>query len=169
VLTDDVIPLTSALAAQEHGDARKAIDILRHAGEVAKENESNQITEDHVRQAQKHAQKDRFRELIRTSPAQARIILYSIATLSLSSDSDSFSAKDIYDYYKQVCEDGDYDVLSNRRFREIIKEQAFLGVVETERTSKGKDTGVYLQTRLIQDPTVVKETTEEELRINPST
>ncbi|ODR80004.1 cell division control protein Cdc6, partial [Haladaptatus sp. W1] len=35
VLTGDVIPLTAAFAAQEHGDARKAIEILRHAGELA--------------------------------------------------------------------------------------------------------------------------------------
>ena len=34
VLSNDVIPLTAAVAAQEHGDARKAIEILRHAGEL---------------------------------------------------------------------------------------------------------------------------------------
>jgi len=65
VLSEDVIPLSAAFAAQEHGDARKAIDILRHAGEVAYEAGAEQVTEEHVRQAQQHAEKDRFRELVK--------------------------------------------------------------------------------------------------------
>jgi len=35
VLDSSVIPRAAALAAREHGDARKAIDILRYAGEIA--------------------------------------------------------------------------------------------------------------------------------------
>jgi cell division control protein 6 len=168
VLTDDVIPLTSALAAQEHGDARKAIDILRHAGEVARENESDQVTEEHVRQAQTHAEKDRFRELIRTSPQQAKVILHAIATLSVSSEKESFSTKKVYRRYEELCKEYDHDILSNRRFREILKEHTFLGVVETQRTSDGPDSGVYLQTRLVQQPEVVKDTTKDVLRLNAS-
>ena len=34
-LTDEVIPLCAAFAAQEHGDARRALDLLRTAGELA--------------------------------------------------------------------------------------------------------------------------------------
>src|SRR6056297_3087343 len=47
VLSDDVIPLAAAFAAQEHGDARKAIDILRHAGEVASESDADTVREEH--------------------------------------------------------------------------------------------------------------------------
>ncbi|PHQ44181.1 cell division control protein Cdc6, partial [Halorubrum sp. C191] len=35
VLEPSTIPRAAALAAREHGDARKAIDILRYAGEIA--------------------------------------------------------------------------------------------------------------------------------------
>ncbi len=51
VLSEDVIPLAAAFAAQEHGDARRAIDILRHAGEVAYEDDAEKVQEEHVRQA----------------------------------------------------------------------------------------------------------------------
>ncbi len=51
VLSDDVIPLSAAFAAQEHGDARKALDILRNAGELAKDGDAEEVTEEHVRNA----------------------------------------------------------------------------------------------------------------------
>ncbi|WP_438267484.1 hypothetical protein [Haladaptatus halobius] len=35
MLTSDVIPLCASFAAQDFGDARKAIDILRHSGNLA--------------------------------------------------------------------------------------------------------------------------------------
>jgi len=53
VLTDDAIPLASAFAAQEHGDARRALDILREAGIIAFRNGDSQVTEDHIREASK--------------------------------------------------------------------------------------------------------------------
>ncbi|MDB2253557.1 cell division control protein Cdc6, partial [Halorubrum ezzemoulense] len=50
-LTDDVIPLAAAFAAQENGDDRKALDILRNAGELAKDDDSEVVQEEHVRNA----------------------------------------------------------------------------------------------------------------------
>ena len=55
VLSGDVIPLTAAIAAQEHGDARKAIEILRYAGELAERENVEMVTEEHVRDAQEWA------------------------------------------------------------------------------------------------------------------
>jgi len=50
-LSDDVIPLTAALVASNTGSARRAIDILRTAGEMAQKADTDQVTEDHVRVA----------------------------------------------------------------------------------------------------------------------
>ncbi len=72
VLSDDVIPLTAALAAQEHGDARKAIDILRNAGRIAKKQNDTRVTADHVRDAKEKTEADRFNELIEARPSRRR-------------------------------------------------------------------------------------------------
>ncbi|MEA5389343.1 DNA replication protein Orc4 [Haloarculaceae archaeon H-GB11] len=165
VLSDDVIPLSAAFAAQEHGDARKAIDILRHAGEVAYEAGAEQVMEEHVRQAQQHAEKDRFRELVNGAPTQAKAALLALTELSVNSDDDAFLTSRVYDQYERICNHLDMDILSVRRFRDILKEQAFLGVVEIEKINKGSAGGIHLQNRLIEDPQVVRETIFEDNRM----
>jgi len=65
VLDSSVIPRAAALAAREHGDARKAIDILRYAGEIAQSTGNETVREEYVVQARERAETDRFRELIR--------------------------------------------------------------------------------------------------------
>lgn len=165
VLSSDVIPLAAAFAAQEHGDARKAIDILRHAGEVANEADMTEVMEDHVRQAQQHAEKDRFRELINGAPNQAKAGLLALTELTLNTSDNAFLTSSIYDQYQSVCKELDMNVLSVRRFRDIMKEQAFLGVIETEKINKGRTGGIHLQNRLIEDPRVVRETLSEDSRM----
>jgi len=165
VLSEDVIPLSAAFAAQEHGDARKAIDILRHAGEVAYEDGAEQVQEKHVRQAQQHAEKDRFRELVNGAPTQAKAALLALTELSVNSSDDAFLTSRVYDQYERICKHLDMDVLSVRRFRDILKEQAFLGVVEIEKINKGSAGGIHLQNRLIEDPQVVRETILEDTRM----
>src|SRR6056297_3385217 len=165
VLTDDVVPLSAAFAAQEHGDARKAIDILRHAGEVALEEDAEQVTEAHVRQAQRYAEKDRFSELIDGAPTQAKASLLALTELTITSQSDSFLTSKVYAQYKSICSYLDMDALSVRRFRDILKEQAFLGVIEIEKINRGSAGGIHLQNRLIEDPQVVRETILEDSRM----
>jgi len=165
VLSEDVIPLSAAFAAQEHGDARKAIDILRHAGEVAYEAGTERVTDDHVRQAQQHAEKDRFRELVNGAPTQAKAALLAITELSVNTNDDAFLTSRVYDQYERICDNLDIDILSVRRFRDILKEQAFLGVVEIEKINKGSAGGIHLQNRLIEDPQIVRETILEDSRM----
>lgn len=165
VLSEDVIPLSAAFAAQEHGDARKAIDILRHAGEVAYEDDAEMVQEEHVRQAQQHAEKDRFGELVDGAPTQAKAALLALTELSVNSQEDSFLTSRVYDQYEHICDHLDMDVLSVRRFRDILKEQAFLGVLEIEKINKGSAGGIHLQNRLIEDPQVVRETILEDSRM----
>lgn len=165
VLSDDVIPLSAAFAAQEHGDARKAIDILRHAGEVAFEAGAENVREEHVRQAQQHAEKDRFRELVNGAPTQAKTALLALTELTINSMGNAFLTSQVYDQYERICDHLDIDVLSVRRFRDVLKEQAFLGVVEVEKINKGSAGGIHLQNRLIEDPEVVRETILEDSRM----
>lgn len=165
VLADDVIPLSAAFAAQEHGDARKAIDILRHAGEVAFEADDEMVREEHVRKAQQHAEKDRFREIVNGAPTQAKASLLALTELTLNSQEDAFLTSRVYDQYENICDQLDIDILSVRRFRDILKEQAFLGSIEIEKINKGSAGGIHLQNRLLEDARVVRETILEDSRM----
>jgi len=152
VLSDDVIPLTAALAAQEHGDARKAIDILRNAGRIAKKRSDTRVTADHVRDAKEKTEADRFNELIEGSPQQAKAILYSLTLLTENSSEKEFTTKIIYNQYKEIARRLDFDVLSERRVQEILQEQNFLNVIQSEREGRGRGRGVHAKHRLLENP-----------------
>lgn len=166
VLTDEVIPLTAAFAAQEHGDARKAIEILRHAGELAERHNDAQVQESHVRDAQEWAAIDRFEELLRGSTTQVKFILYALALLTEENRADEFSTSRIYERYQETAEQLDATVLSEHRVYELLKEQAFLGVVESTRTGGGRGQGSYLEHRLVQDTDIVLKSVLRDSRLD---
>jgi len=62
----------------------------------------------------------------------------------------------VYEVYEQVCRQMDSDPLSTRRVRDLLREQAFLDVIEQARQSGGSAEGSYTEHRLLEDPKVVK-------------
>ena len=166
VLDSSTIPRAAALAAREHGDARKAIDILRYAGEIAQSSGAETVREGFVVQARKRAETDRFRELIRGSTPHSRYVLQALAVLSLNQpETDGFRTTRIYDVYEEVCRQEGSEPLSLRRVRDLLKEHAFLDILEQSRRSGGSAEGSYTEHQLLEDPDVVKkvlvETDEE--------
>lgn len=157
VLEPGTIPLAAAQAAQEHGDARKAIDILRYAGELAQAEHAETVREEYVKKARERAENDRFRELIRGATPHSKYALQALAILSLDNpDVDAFRTSRVYEVYEQVCRQMDSDPLSTRRVRDLLREQAFLDVIEQARQSGGSAEGSYTEHRLLEDPKVVK-------------
>ena len=77
-IDDDVIPLCAALAAQEHGDARRALDLLRMSAELAERQGEMRISKSFVRIAQNKIEIDRVIEVIKTLPTQSKLILIAI-------------------------------------------------------------------------------------------
>jgi len=83
-LTDDVLPLVSAFAAQSHGDARKAIDLFRGAGDLADERGDEKVREDHVRESQEEIDKDRSLKLVEGLTTQKDLTLRDSPLLRIS-------------------------------------------------------------------------------------
>ena len=136
-LTSDVIPLCSAFAAQEHGDARRALDLLRTAGELAERSQADIVEEEHVRQAQDKIELDRVVEVVRTLPTQSKIVLFSIILLE-QNGVHNINTGEVYNIYKRLCEEIDADVLTQRRVTDLISELDMLGIVNAVVVSKGR-------------------------------
>jgi len=136
-LTSDVIPLCAAFAAQEHGDARRALDLLRTAGELAERSQSDSIEETHVRQAQDKIELDRVVEVVRTLPTQSKIVLFSIILLE-KNGVHNINTGEVFNIYKRLCEEIDADVLTQRRVTDLISELDMLGIVNAVVVSKGR-------------------------------
>ncbi|WP_255192759.1 Cdc6/Cdc18 family protein [Natronobeatus ordinarius] len=136
-LSPDVIPLCAAFAAQEHGDARRALDLLRTAGELAERSQSETVVEEHVRQAQDKIELDRVVEVVRTLPTQSKLVLFSIILLE-KNGVHSINTGEVYNIYKRLCEEIDADVLTQRRVTDLISELDMLGIVNAVVVSKGR-------------------------------
>ncbi len=137
VLTDDVIPLCAAFAAQEHGDARRALDLLRTAGELAERGQAERADENHVRKAQDKIELDRVVEVVRTLPTQSKIVLYSTVLLE-KTGVHNINTGEVFNIYKRLCKEIDADVLTQRRVTDLISELDMLGIVNAVVVSKGR-------------------------------
>jgi cell division control protein 6 len=136
-LAEDVIPLCAALAAHEHGDARKALDLLRVSGELAERARCTMVTEDNVRSARDKIEQDRVEEVIKTLPTQSKVVLYSIILLH-EQGTRNITTSVVYNMYKQLCSIVEADFLTHRRITDLIAELDMLGIVHTIVISKGR-------------------------------
>jgi len=136
-LTDDVIPLCAAFAAQEHGDARRALDLLRTAGELAERDQTDFVNEDHVRKAQEKIELDRVVEVVRTLPTQSKLVLFAIIMLE-KNGVHNINTGEVYNVYQRLCEEIDVDTLTQRRVTDLISELDMLGIVNAVVVSKGR-------------------------------
>jgi len=159
-LQESVIPLCAAFAAQEHGDARKALDLLRISGELAERTRSVVVSEEHVRAAREKIEQDRVEEVIKTLPTQSKLVLYSIVLLE-EQGTRNITTSVVYNMYKQLCPLVETDYLTHRRITDLIAELDMLGILHTVVVSKGRygrtkeiTLSVYsgkLKTTLLQD------------------
>ncbi len=133
-LTDGVIQKCAALAAQEHGDARRALDLLRVAGEIAERNGDPSLGESHVDRAQEKINVDRVLETVRTQPRQSQAILWAI----MGNQDQNTTTGETYERYKTVCKKRGLEVLGPRRASDLISELGMLGILSVRTTSKGR-------------------------------
>jgi cell division control protein 6 len=136
-LEETVIPICAGLAAQEHGDARRALDLLRVSGELADREDADQVTERHVKQAQAKIETDSMIECISTLPTQSKVVLYCMLLLDQSGQN-IFTSGEVTRIYTEIAPRIDLDVLTHRRITDLISELNMLGVINTRVVSRGR-------------------------------
>jgi len=135
-LTEAALSICSALAAAEHGDARRALDLLRVAGEVAERDASKIITEDHVRDAEKHIEHSRVVDALKNLTLHSKLVLLSIYHLSKASG--SASTGEIYDVYNELCGEIGTGLLTQRRVGTLVNELDAMGLLNSKVVSMGR-------------------------------
>ncbi|MFC7074196.1 orc1/cdc6 family replication initiation protein [Halovenus rubra] len=153
-LEDDVIPLVAAFAAQSHGDARKAIDLFRGAGDLADERGDEEVTEDHVRDSQEEIDKDRSLKLVEGLTTQKKISLYATAAVAYYSNRTGSSVPSPVGFkvYQWVTNDLDADQMTRETYVKYVKELSTYGLISTSRKSRGRGGGMYMEFTFTGDP-----------------
>jgi cell division control protein 6 len=136
-LDDGVIPLCATLAAREHGDARRALDLLRVAGEVAEREGASRVTEAHVRAARRELERDETLEVIRSMPLHVKITLAAIYLLERRQVEEKTTGE-IYSLYRDLCRSLHIDELTQRRVSDFINELDSTGLIAARVVSRGR-------------------------------
>ncbi|WP_135830721.1 Cdc6/Cdc18 family protein [Halorussus halobius] len=167
VLSGDVIPLAAAFAAQDEGDARKAIDLLRKAGEMADREGSGTVEERHVRTAQGKLDVDQAQKTINGLSAQKKYTLYALTSVAVHATRslDSIPGPVAYEVYSYVTDSIDAVTKSDDSFRRYAKELASYNIISKDRSGRGRGRGVHNEYAFAIDPETVEETIERDSRI----
>jgi cell division control protein 6 len=149
------INLCAAMAGSEHGDARRAVDLLRVAGDVAEREGVGSVDEKHVRIAEKKIEQDTASEALRSLAIHEKLIVYSVML------SEKGSTGDVYDRYMEICKKVGLEPVTQRRIGMIISSLDTLGLISAPVISHGR----YGRTKKISlaiQPSVVKNVFKED-------
>jgi archaeal cell division control protein 6 len=127
----------AALAAREHGDARRALDLLRVAGELAERENSDKLLIKHIDKAEEKIERDLISDVVSTLPKQSQLALLATFKLHEKNNLKIFTG-DVYNLYKEISSDVGLKPLTQRRMSDLIAELDMLGIINAKVISKGR-------------------------------
>jgi len=137
VLSDGAVGLCAAMAAAEHGDARRALDLLRVAGELAEREHAKCVNDEHIRLAEKRIEHDRVFEAMGNLPSHSKLALCSVFLLTKTGVKRIVTGE-IFEVYRELCAQAGVSPLTQRRVSDLINELDALGLLNTQVVSMGR-------------------------------
>lgn len=136
-LQDEVIPYCASVSAQEKGDAREAIQLLKGAGDIADEERGSEVTIDHVRRAKEILDQTPDGDAMKALPPTHKMGLCAYVLLKDLGKGDIWT-RDLYDMYVQVAHKLDSKEVGIRRFSVILSEMEMIGIISAIPRSRGR-------------------------------
>jgi len=139
VLEEGVIAKCAAYAAREHGDARRALDLLRVAGELAERENKRKISLEHIDLANQKIERDKMLDVIDSATKQSKLVLASIMELDEKKEASGIFTGEVYDAYQRLCEKTKNEILTQRRVSDLLAEFEMLGIINARVISRGRE------------------------------
>ena len=131
-VSDAAINLCAAMAGKENGDARRAIDLLRVAAEIAERERVFKVEEKHIRLAQEKIERDTNYEVLKNSTTHTKLVIVAIIK------SKNGNTGEVYEIYSSLCTNSEQEPLTQRRITQIISELDQLGLITSNVVSQGR-------------------------------
>jgi len=155
---ESALNLCAALAAAEHGDARRAIDLIRVAGEIAERQQSHKVTQDHVREASLKIEENKEETSLKSYPLHEKLVILAIMKAG------GTSTGEIYSSYKGLCKVVGRDELTQRRITQMLSEIELSGIISGRLIHQGIH-GRTKKYKLTISPETVKKTFKDDLTL----
>ncbi len=156
VLEKSALNLCAAMAGREHGDARRAIDLLRVAGEIAEREQTSSINEEHIRAAAQKIEENKEVVALQSYPLHEKLLVIAVMKTS------GLSTGEIYTSYKNMCQMTRQKELTQRRITQMLSDIELSGII----TGRIIHQGIHGRTKkfkLTISPEMVKETFKNEI------
>jgi cell division control protein 6 len=157
-IEEPALNLCSAMAGREHGDARRAIELLRVAGEIAEREQSDKVKEGHIRIAAQKMEEDKEVTALKSYPLHEKLVIIAVMKASW------LSTGEIYSSYKSLCKATRQKELTQRRVTQMLSEIELSGII----SGKIIHQGIHGRTKkysLTISSEVVKETFRNEVTL----
>jgi len=126
----------STCAKLSRGNAKKAIKLLKTAGEVAEAQNLRRVTPNHVQLAAEQLQKSEILETLDKLPPQSKLVLHAILTLKRSGRN-RLVTNNIYESYQKLCEEKGFRILTRRGFNNHLANLLQFGLITLKPRPKG--------------------------------
>ena len=158
IVEQAALNLCSAMSGQEHGDARRAIDLLRVAGEIAEREQSDTVKEDHIRRASLKMEEDKETTALNSYPLHEKLLILGVMKANGS------TTGEIYQSYKNLCKVTRQKELTQRRVTQMLSEIEMTGLISGKIIHQGMH-GRTKKFSLTLNPDTVKKAFKEDLAL----
>lgn len=155
---ESALNLCAAMVGREHGDARRAIDLIRVAGEIAERSQENKVKEDHIRDASQKIEENKEVTALKSYPLHEKALIIAVMK------SNGASTGEIYSTYKELCKQIRQKELTQRRITQMLSEIEMSGIISGRIIHQGIH-GRTKKFKLTISPEMVKETFSEDLSL----
>jgi cell division control protein 6 len=142
VLADGVLPLCAALAAQDTGSARQALDLLYKAGDLARSQDVEGVEEKHVRDAQRALERGRIKQGMVDLTQHGHLSLVAVLSLALEEETPA-RVREIYPRYRSAADYVGTNPLVRRRMHDHLSDLAMQGILSRNTRNEGRAGGKY--------------------------
>jgi cell division control protein 6 len=140
-------------SSKEHGDARRAIDLLRVAAEIAGKRGEEKISKTHIDAALARLQRDRVSTTLSAASLHLKLAATALARISYLTKEVWHSTSTVYNQYRLILGDSTKP-LTYRRIAELLTELENMSLVISHTSSKGRH-GYGTQYKLVVPPEAI--------------
>ncbi|MGC8615055.1 MAG: Cdc6/Cdc18 family protein [Thermoprotei archaeon] len=137
VLDNDVIPYCAAIGAREHGDARRSLDLLRRAGEIAERKGKDRVTKEDVDEARESLDNDRIIDAIKSLTFDSKVLLLVLAINRLKGK-EKLTSGELYAGYEGIMSEIKGQSLTERRLTELVNFLEMSNLISANLISEGR-------------------------------
>ncbi len=156
IVSDAALNLCSAMAGRESGDARRALDLLRVAAEIAERTQNPTVTEEHIRMAAEKIEENKEVVALRSYPLHEKLLIMAIMK------STEISTGEVYSTYKNLCKEIRQKELTQRRVTQMLSEIEMSGIISGRIVHQGTH-GNTKKYKITISPDMVKSTFKDEM------